>query len=133
MAKVKRTNILLYVGIALAIVFAIFIYQAYRYAMDSPLRIDAAAAKAKIQQHEYDVILDVRTEAEVALLGYYPGAIRIPSSDIDKVVPMEIPDKHSRILAYCNSGQRARKAAEKLKGMGYVNVQYIATTYRSLM
>lgn len=99
--------------------------------MDSPLRVDTAVAKAQI--HSYDVILDVRTSAERALLGYYPGSVHVPSADLETQAQNVIPSRNSHVLIYCNSGQRARAAAETLKKMGYSNVQYIAGFYRQLM
>ena len=36
------------------------------------------------------------------------------------------------ILVYCNTGQRARRAAEVLRKLGYKNVYYIESSYTSL-
>jgi rhodanese-related sulfurtransferase len=79
--------------------------------------------------------LDVRTDLERSALGsngYYPGSVHIPSSDLEKRMPNEYPDKNIRILAYCNSGQRARMATEKLHKLGYKHAVYISNTYLSL-
>ena len=105
----------------------------YRYAIDSPYRINSAYAKELIQGGKIDLILDVRTNLEHATLGFYPGSVHIQSSEIDELMPKYYPDKNIRILAYCNSGQRARIATEKLHDLGYVNAVYIATTYLSLL
>jgi len=101
--------------------------------MDSPYRIDGAVAKRRIQEGEFDVILDVRTDVERATLGYYPNSVHIQSADLEEQMRRRFPDKNIRILAYCNSGQRSRAATEKLHALGYKNALYIATTYRSLM
>jgi len=77
--------------------------------------------------------LDVRTDVERNTLGSYPGSVHIQSSELDELMPKKYPDRNIRILAYCNSGQRARKATEKLHTLGYVNAVYIATTYLSLL
>jgi rhodanese-related sulfurtransferase len=37
------------------------------------------------------------------------------------------------ILIYCNTGNRARRASELLKKMGYEHVYYIADTYKTLL
>jgi len=37
------------------------------------------------------------------------------------------------LLVYCNTGQRARFAAEKLEGLGFKDVYYIAGLYTSLL
>jgi len=105
----------------------------YRYAIDSPYRINSDYAKQLIQQHKIDLILDVRTNLERNTLGFYPGSVHIQSSELDELMPKYYPDRNISILAYCNSGQRARNATEKLHSLGYVNAVYIATTYVSLM
>ena len=108
------------------------LYFLYRYAMDSPYRISTEDAKNRIKNNKIDLILDVRTDAELSLLGFYPGSVHIQSADLDKKMGLDYPDKNIRILAYCNSGQRARAATEKLHKLGYVNALYIATPYQSL-
>lgn len=104
----------------------------YIYSMDSPYRITAEEAKRRIQDGEFDVILDVRTDIERATLGYYPNSVHIQSTDLESRMSRDFPRKNIRILAYCNSGQRARAATEKLHALGYTNSVYIATTYLSL-
>lgn len=76
-------------------------------------------------------MLDVRTDAEVALTGAHPGSKHIPSGELDRRVD-ELPNKNARILVYCNTGQRARAAAEKLQRFGYPNVRYIAGPHTTL-
>lgn len=117
--------------ILLVIVLIIFLYYAYRYAMDSPYRISSEKAKELIQNNQIDLILDVRTDVERKTLGFYPGSIHIQSADLEDRMPIEYPNKDINILAYCNSGQRARIATEKLHSLGYKNAVYIATTYKS--
>jgi len=114
-------------------VIVIILSALYMYAMDSPYRISSEDAKKRIQYKTIDVVLDVRTDLEVSTLGKYPRSIHIQSDDLEKMLPMEVPDKKSRILAYCNSGQRARLATEKMHRMGYENAVYIASGYSSLM
>ena len=127
----KRSNRIFYGVLALLIVFVI--YSLYRYAIDSPYRISTEEAKKRIQNKAIDLILDVRTDAELKLLGFYPGSVHIQSSDLEKEMGQRYPNKNIRILAYCNSGQRARAATEKLHALGYVNALYIATPYQSLL
>lgn len=116
--------------ILLVIVLIIFLY---RYAMNSPHRISSEVAKELLQNGQIDLVLDVRTNLERNTLGYYPDSVHIPSSDLEKRMPSEYPDKNINILAYCNSGQRARIATEKLHELGYNNSAYIASTYGSLL
>lgn len=99
------------------------------YSYTSPLRVSASKAK----QSKYDVYLDVRTSAERRVLGSYPRSLHIPAGELESQAPSKLPNKNASILVYCNTGQRSRRAAEKLQGMGYTNVHYIATTYRDLL
>ena len=120
-----------YILLASAVLLAV-VYFLYRYAIDSPYRISTEDAKNRIKNNMIDLILDVRTDAELSLLGFYPGSVHIQSSDLDKKMSLDYPDKNIRILTYCNSGQRARAATEKLHKLGYVNALYIATPHQSL-
>lgn len=67
------------------------------------------------------VILDVRTKEEYDQ-GHIKNAILVPNESIDKTPPRELPDKQAEILVYCRSGNRSKKAAEKLAAMGYTHV-----------
>jgi rhodanese-related sulfurtransferase len=126
-------NYLYFILLVLALVAIGLGVYLYKYAMESPYRIDVADAKRRIQDGEFDVILDVRTDVERATLGYYPNSIHIQSADLEEQMRRRFPSKNIRILAYCNSGQRARIATEKLHALGYKNSVYIATTYLSLL
>lgn len=140
----------------LLIILVVFVLSLlYYYAVSSVYRISSEEAKRRIRDKEIDVVLDVRTNLERATLGYYPGSdsserrvvtdsspfaerervrsIHIPSAELDTKVAQQLPNKSAKILVYCNTGQRARAATEKLRGLGYTNVHYIATSHRSLM
>jgi rhodanese-related sulfurtransferase len=123
---------LVYILIVVGILLPVF-YILYRYAMDSPYRISSEEARNRIQNHQIDLILDVRTNMERSTLGFYPGSVHIQSSELEERMLREFPNKDIRILAYCNSGQRARSATEKLHALGYTNAVYIVATYRSLL
>ena len=126
-------NYLYFILLVLALVALALGLYLYRYAMESPYRITAEEAKRRIGDGDFDVILDVRTDVERATLGYYPNSVHIQSADLADQMPAKYPNKLTRILAYCNSGQRARAATEKLHALGYRNSSYIVTTYVSLM
>jgi rhodanese-related sulfurtransferase len=127
--KSSRRILFAVVGLLLLAV----LYGLYRYAIDSPYRVSSDDAKKQIKNREIDVILDVRTDAELRLLGLYPGSVHVQSGDLEDHMAREYPDKTIRILLYCNTGQRARAATEKLRGLGYVNAVYIAGPYQSLL
>ena len=109
------------------------LWWAYRYAIDSPLRIPTEEAKRRLSKNQFDLILDVRTDAEVKTLGSYPGSVHIPADKVEKDMPAKYPNKSISILLYCNSGQRSRAAAEKLQKLGYKNAVYYAGPYQTLM
>ena len=117
---------------AIVLGLTIAIYFLYTYAMDSPYRISSDEAKERIRQKQIDLILDVRTDLERSTLGHYPGSVHIQSSELESRMPKEFPIRTLRILAYCNSGQRARMATDKLHALGYKNAVYIASTHSSL-
>jgi phage shock protein E len=123
---------LVYVLIVVAIVMLVVI-GLYLYATDSPYRISTSDAKQRIQDGQVDLILDVRTSAERATMGFYPGSVPIPAADLEAKMPALYPNKQTRILAYCNTGHRARMATDKLRGMGYTNTVFISSTYGSLL
>ena len=105
----------------------------YKYATDSSHRISSEEAKRRISAKEIDVVLDVRTETERKTLGIYPGSLHIQSADLPVEAPKQLPNKKARILAYCNTGHRARMATDKLHELGYKNAVYISGQHTSLV
>lgn len=108
-------------------------YFLYFYAMDSPYIITADEAKKRIKAKQIDTVLDVRTEIERDAIGFYPDSVHIPSGEIENRAPAELKKKDARILVYCNTGQRARAATEKLHELGYNNAVFIPTSHFSIM
>lgn len=121
------------IGALVLILVIVLVRIAYLYATDSPYRISSQEAKRRIRRGNFDVILDVRTDLERATLGFYPGSVHIQSADLERVMPIRYPNKLTRILAYCNTGHRARMATDKLHALGYKNAVYISSSYSSLM
>lgn len=122
-----------YITLLLVLVIIIVSYYLYKYATDSPYRISAQEAKALIGDGQVDLVLDVRTQLERDTLGFYPGSVHIPSADLENRMRAEYPNTDITILAYCNTGHRARMATEKLHALGYTRAFYIATGYGSLL
>lgn len=112
-------------------VFAIFGYVLYKYAMSGVAYISADKAKELLANNEIDRIVDVRSNMEYNL-GHYPNAKHIPITQLKERAPIELSDRSERILLYCNTGQRSRKASEILLELGYKNVYYITGPYTSL-
>jgi rhodanese-related sulfurtransferase len=115
------------------VAFVAFVYFSYQYAVDSKYRVSSEKAKELIKDKKIDLILDVRTDTERNTMGYYPGSVHIQSADLEKKMASQYPNKDVRILAYCNTGHRARMAVDKLQALGYKNVVYISSTYKTIL
>lgn len=122
---IVSTVILILSVIILAVVLYIFYERTYSH----PLRLSIDKARQMIRSGEIKKVVDVRTTAEWNA-GHYPSAIHIP---VSKLAETTLISQSDHILLYCNTGTRARNAAEKLQAMGYKNVHYIAETYVELM
>jgi rhodanese-related sulfurtransferase len=122
----------IFVALLLVIATTIF-YYLYDYAVNGRWRISAAEARRRISRGEFAVILDVRTAVERATLGYYPNSVHIPAADLESKLEKLYPNKELPILIYCNTGHRARLAADKLHALGYVNARYISSPHTSLL
>ena len=91
-----------------------------RKASQKYLTLTAEEAKARLDEDDSVILLDVRTQAEIDE-GHIPGAVCLPSEDITPGLPLPF-DKDAEVLVYCRSGRRSAEAAEKLADMGYANV-----------
>jgi rhodanese-related sulfurtransferase len=92
--------------------------------------ISASEAKRLIKEGKIKKVIDVRTATEWRV-GHYPKALHIPVDKISEKTTTELPKRG--LLVYCNTGQRARFAAEKLEELGFQDVYYIAGTYKGLL
>ena len=92
--------------------------------------VSSSEAKRLIKEGKIKKVIDVRTITEYRA-GHYPRALHIPVNKMDEKTTTELPKKG--LLVYCNTGQRARFAAEKLEELGFEDVYYIAGTYRGLL
>ena len=92
--------------------------------------VSGEEAKRLIKDGKIKVVVDVRTTAEYRM-GHYPKALHIPVDKMNEKTTTELPKRG--ILVYCNTGQRARFAAEKLESLGFKDVYYIAGLYTSLL
>ena len=84
-------------------------------------KITMAEAVKMMEEESGYIILDVRTVEEYAEK-HIPGAINIPNETISSEEIPELPDKAQLILVYCRSGNRSKKASEKLVKLGYTNI-----------
>ena len=64
------------------------------------------------------ILIDVRSPQEYDE-GHLDGAICIPEYDIQKEMEKIVSNKNQKIVLYCDSGGRSKKAQKKLEKMGY--------------
>lgn len=106
----------------------ILIVLAYMYSMTGEQKISPEQAKKLIEKGAK--VVDVRTNIEWNL-GHFPGAFHIPATQLKNT---KLPfSKDDVVIIYCNTGQRARAAAETLMSMGYEKTFYVASSYVSLL
>ena len=129
MSILNNKKFILYSGIASGL-YAL--YSGFRYySLTGTHLVSSSDAKKLLYDNKIRTIIDVRTTTEYSM-GKYPNAINIPVQNLTKSSMKGIM-KSTPILIYCNTGQRARKASEILKKMGYENIYYIADSYRTLL
>lgn len=69
---------------------------------------------------EYKII-DVRSKNEYRE-NHLTGSVNIPLSDIKRKIEKIVPNKDRKILLYCQSGLRSKKAIRILEKLGYNNL-----------
>ena len=126
----KKGLLLMIVIIA---IIAIIVHLVYNYTellskYIPKLRISIPEARAR----RFQLILDVRTEKEREMLGYYPNSIPLPISNLNEIKGLT-SNLNISILVYSNGDKMAEHAAYALYNMGYHNVRYITSTYISLL
>jgi phage shock protein E len=95
--------------------------------------ITSEKAKEMILNKSINKIIDVRTNFEYNL-GNYNNSINIPVNEINQENLNKFSiNKNDQILVYCNTGQRARYAVEKLRNLNYNNTYYIDGSYTTLL
>ncbi len=82
---------------------------------------DIVIDELKSYQNNGAVVVDVRSPQEYEE-GHIDGAISIPEYNIKKNVENILKDKNEKIIVYCSSGGRSRKAQKTLKKLGYNKV-----------
>ncbi len=97
----------------------------YKGAENPIAEISAEEVHRIIKNGSRITLVDVREKDELDL-GYLPGALSIPSSELDEKAGSMLPDKNTPIVTYCAGGVRSLAAAKKLKRMGYTSVVSMA-------
>lgn len=94
------------------------------------VNLDAAGAADFLREHPGTQVLDVRSDGEFAG-GALPGAIHISLGDAAFDEKAGALDRSRPVLVYCAGGFRSRKAVERLKVMGFENIQHLHRGYLS--
>lgn len=91
-------------------------------------RISIQEAKNLIAENTELIIVDVRTDREVAA-GKIENAIHINYFDPNFKEMIQKIDKSSKVLVYCAVGGRSAKAAQDMKKMGFESVYDLKEGY----
>lgn len=79
---------------------------------------DINLEELKEMQKQGAEIIDVRSQSEFSE-GHLDGAINIPEYELKNKINLK---KDKKIIVYCISGYRSKRAYIKLKKWGYLNV-----------
>ncbi|MCI6256384.1 MAG: S-layer homology domain-containing protein [Clostridiales bacterium] len=89
---------------------------------DAPVLLSADAAKRLLEADSSAILLDVRSEDELAD-GFIPGSVCIPLAQLKETGGAALEcEKSNIIIVYCQGGGRSAQAAELLKEAGYTQV-----------
>ena len=113
----------------LVVIFVVLAIM-YFYTMTGRDLVSPQKAMELIDAGVVTAIVDVRTRQEFKL-GHYPGARNIPIGEINEENVSTLP-RDGAILVYCNTGQRARLGARKLRRLGF-DVFYISCSFTCIM
>lgn len=67
------------------------------------------------------ILLDVRSPQEYKE-GHLEGAISMPEYELKSRCKKELQDKNVKIIMYCSTGSRSKRAKKILEKMGYTNI-----------
>ena len=84
-------------------------------------RKDIMQSEIKSLMSKGAILIDVRSPQEYNE-GHLDNSILLPEYEILKKIKDIIPNKNTRIILYCSSGTRSKKAQEELEKMGYKNI-----------
>ena len=92
------------------------------------IRLNRSIERKDIMQSEIKslvskgaILIDVRSPQEYNE-GHLDNSILLPEYEILKKIEDIIPNKNTKIILYCSSGTRSKKAQEELEKMGYKNI-----------
>ena len=92
--------------------------------------LNAEEAVVWLREHPETQVLDVRSDGEFAA-GALPGAIHVSIGETDFDEQVGDLDRSRPVLVYCAGGFRSRQAVERLKVLGFENIQHLHRGYLS--
>jgi rhodanese-related sulfurtransferase len=91
--------------------------------------LDAEQAAKFLKDDRVKYVIDVRTLMEWNM-GHHKDAIHVPVTEFRADHPkFRNISRSAGVLLYCNTGQRARYAAELMRSYGFKNVYYLTGGY----
>lgn len=89
---------------------------------------EVAPADAEREMQDGAVLIDVREPDETAE-GAVPSSVFLPMGELLQKIDSVVPDRDTRLLLICATGNRSALAAKALGDMGYARVASVATGY----
>lgn len=86
-----------------------------------PIKIEAFEAKTMLDEDPTIILVDVRTESEYES-GHIASAILIPLDSLSSLAESMLPNKDTKIIIYCRSGNRSAQAVSILDDLGYTQL-----------
>jgi rhodanese-related sulfurtransferase len=91
--------------------------------------VQPADLAALLAREDAPLLLDVRTPEEFAA-GHVPGATLVPVQELEGRAAELAAYEQRGVVAYCEVGGRASKAAEILRAAGFANVRLLDGSMR---
>ena len=114
----KTIIVILLIAILLFISFKFLTTKEERASRYNKITVDEAK---EMMEKEDVIIIDVRTEDEYNT-SHIKNAVLIPNETIGNEKLKEVSNLNQKIIVYCRSGARSKKAAMKLINIGYKNL-----------
>ena len=84
-------------------------------------RKDIMQSEIKSLMSKGAILIDVRSPQEYNE-GHLDNSILLPEYEILKKIENIVPNKNTKLILYCSSGTRSKKAQKELEKIGYTNV-----------
>jgi phage shock protein E len=105
------------------LIFAILLLFAVKNinAQDNIRNVDAATFKQIALKERY-MIIDLRTDDEIARKGKIPGAIQIDYLSAEPEKKLSLLDKSKTYMIYCEGGGRSSECAALMHNLGFKEI-----------